>query len=435
MLFLFISLGVVPASACHAEDLDAVASGENKGGERVPDHEIRYEEKLSPDWIASWDAARALYRDEMYPEALVQYEILFSQKENIDEARWEYCSILMHLERWESARSELEKLLAAEPESIRYRLAMARASVETGNLDNAVALYSRLQDEQISDRENIMVLEGLIKAYEMKGQADKVSELLERLILLKPQDSALQLKQAVLELEMGNALRARELCENLEESLPHDIDLLSLHARIEENLHHKDMAVSYWRKVLAVDPDNLGAHRYLCDYYYENGNWEESYNSLKSLIKSRPDDVSLLERAAELNMKMDRIDRALHYYEYGLAVDPLNMKLVTGKEHAQKKLAADLLSLVENNGSKKLWQDLVRVAPDSAGIYREIAVLLREKQKVDELIEVLALLYRQDPDDQLIYEELAGLLEQQGMIEQLSALRAGKAAMDQPDNQ
>jgi predicted Zn-dependent protease len=156
---------------------------------------------------------------------------------------------------------------------------------------------------------------------------------------------------------------------------------------------------------------------------------------LKSLVKAKPDDISLLERAAELNMKMDRIDRALHYYEYGLAVDPLNMKLVAGKEQAQKKLAADLLSLVENNGSKKLWQDLVKVAPDSAGIYREIAVLLREKQKVDELIEVLTLLNRQDPDDQLIYEELAGLLEQQGMIEQLSALRAGRAAMDQPDNQ
>jgi hypothetical protein len=63
MLFLFISLGVVLALACHAEDLDAAASVENKESERVPDHEIRYEEKLSPDWKASWDSARALYRE------------------------------------------------------------------------------------------------------------------------------------------------------------------------------------------------------------------------------------------------------------------------------------------------------------------------------------------------------------------------------------
>ena len=185
-----------------------------------------------------------------------------------------------------------------------------------------------------------------------------------------------------------------------------------------------------WR---AVDPENTDAHEHLYAYYYGIGYWPQSYSHLEPLIRITPNDISLLERAADLNMKMDRIDRALQYYEYGLAVDPVNGKLITGKERAQKKLAADLLSLVENDGGKKLWQDLVRVAPDCAGVYREIAILLREKGKVDELIEVLTLLNKQDPDDQLIYEELAALLEQQGMSDQLSALREGRGGISDAD--
>ena len=140
-----------------------------------------------------------------------------------------------------------------------------------------------------------------------------------------------------------------------------------------------------------------------------------------------PNDVVLLERAADLNMRLGRVDHALQYYEYGLAVDPLNKNIIEGKGKAQKILAQDLLVLVKNDGGKKLWQDLVQVAPDSVGIYREIAQLLRDQGQVDELIEVLTLLAKQSPDDQQIYEELVFLLKKQGYMDQLSALQTSRS--------
>ena len=90
-------------------------------------------------------------------------------------------------------------------------------------------------------------------------------------------------------------------------------------------------------------------------------------------------------------------------------------------------MAKDLLSLVKNDGGNKLWQDLVQVAPDSAGIYREIARLLRDQGEVDELIDVLTLLAKQAPDDQQIYEELTSLLKKQGYVDKLSALQASRS--------
>lgn len=422
---LILNLAVVQVSLCHADDPAAVSAQATVKDELVPNHEIKYQETRSPDWKTNWDIARSLFRDKRYPEALVQYEMLFTQKENIDEARWEYVSILLFLNRWDSAKVELEKLLATEPESTRYRLAMATVNRETGNIENAVVLYVELLGQAISETDRIMVLEGLLQAREALGQKEEAAILLGHLIVLKPHDLSLLLRQAALELELGNVAGAKELCSRYDQSASQqDIAALALHARIEEKLHNSDNAAAYWQQVITLDPDNTEAHQQLYSYYFANSDWTMSFHHLEPLVNKAPNDVLLLVRAAELNLLMGRVDRALKYYEYGLAVDPLNRDIAEGKKRAQKILAQDMLVLVENDGGKNLWQDLVNVAPDCAGIYREMANLLREQGKVNELIEVLILLNKQMPGDQLIYDELAILLEQQGHLEELSALRA-----------
>jgi len=422
-----ISFAVVIVVSSYAGDVDtriALAKAQDK---LVPDHEIQYEETLSPDWKVNWDLARSLYREKKYPEALVLYEILFTQKENIDEARWEYVTILIYLNRWDNAKSELEKLLATEPESITYRLAMGQVSLEKGNLDGAIAIYSQLHGQLLSNAEKVMVLKGLAKGYELRGQIAEAAVLLQQLISLEPQDIVLQLKQAELELKLGNFIRAQAICYKLEQSWPQEVAVLSLCARVEESLGKSDVASTYWQKIIAFDPDNAEAHEHLYSFYFENKNWAMSFNHLECLIKMTPNDVVLLERAADLNMRLGRVDHALQYYEYGLVVDPLNKNFIEGKSRAQKILAKDLLVLVKNDGGNKLWQDLVQVAPDSVGVYREIAQLLRDQGQVNELIEVLTLLAKQAPDDQQIYEELVSLLKKQGYMDRLSALQASRS--------
>ena len=87
---LLINMIVSVSVVFSAED---PSQGEQHGEPRqelIPDHEIKYEDSLSPDWKTNWDIARSLYRENKFPEALIQYEILFTQKDNIEEARWEY---------------------------------------------------------------------------------------------------------------------------------------------------------------------------------------------------------------------------------------------------------------------------------------------------------------------------------------------------------
>lgn len=422
-IFILMNIFFLQVPFCLADEDSSLDSSRVVAKELVPGDQVHYEESLSPDWKANWDLARSLYREKKYPEALVQYEILFSQKENIDEARWEYASLLMHMERWEKAKTELEKLLAVEPEGIRYRMALAKVYVQLGNLENAVTVYEKLLELPELKEGKIEMLENLAAIYQSQGKKEAALRMLEQLRTLRPDDSNLLLEQALLELELNNISRARELCSMLEQDRPRDIQILTLQAEIEERANNAEKAAECWEKISILDPDNLEAHRRLYAYYLSREDWAKSFIHLEHLIKATPNDSDLLTAAAELNMHLDRLDRALRYYEYALAVDPADQHIIAGKKQAQRILAKDLLPLVENEEGERIWQDLAKVAPDWVGVYSEIATLLRNKGNTDKLVEILILLNRHEPGDQKIYQELMALLEQQGRLDELPALQ------------
>jgi len=389
----------------------------------IPDHEIRYEETLSPDWKSTWYQARQLYREQKFREALVQYEILLGQKSNIEEARWEYTSILMHLERWQQAGEQLEKLLARDPDNTGYLSAMARVRVETGQWERAVKLYGRVYEQDPDGREGLQALEGLLQALEQLGHRESLLPLVEELIGRRPDDLDLQKKQAMLLIELGRYEKAAAVLNTLEQNAAEDGSVYELQAILHSRVGDEDGAAGYWQKLIAIDKENQDAHRHLQQYYAEQENWTMSLKHLEMLLRKTPDDIVLLEQAAELNVKIGRLDSALQYYDYCLALQPGNMLLLQKKKVAQKILARDLLTLVENEGSQKLWQDLKQVTTDRPGIYREIAVLLRQKGRTNELIDVLTLLYHENPQDEKTYLELAALLKQNGRRDELNDLR------------
>jgi tetratricopeptide (TPR) repeat protein len=395
---------------------------QNLPGRSIPDHVIRYEENLSPLWKNTWDLARQLYRDEKYREALVQYEILLARKANIDEARWEYATILMHLGRWRQAAEQLERLLAVDPQNKKYLFDLALVSLETGQADKAAEMYGQLRENAADDREKETAVEGLVRSFELLDDKEAMLPLLEELAAGRPLDQELQKRQAALLMEMGHFDNAAAVLEQLERRRPEDAAVLSMKASLLEKSGYPDHAAVYWQKVIVLNPDNMNAHQVLQHYFEQKENWKMSLKHLEAMLKKTPYSAELLERAADLNMKIGRIDDALIYYDYSLAVRPENTTVQQKKTAAQKMLACDLLVLVENDGGKKLWQDLLQVTTDRPGIYREIAELLRKKGQTDELIDVLTLLYHENPQDERTYRELTVLLEKQSRSDELSDL-------------
>jgi hypothetical protein len=76
---------------------------------QIPDHFITYQDDPGPEWKKIWDQARRLYARKKYGQAQVQYELLLASKDNVDQARWEYVTILMCRRQWQKADAELAR--------------------------------------------------------------------------------------------------------------------------------------------------------------------------------------------------------------------------------------------------------------------------------------------------------------------------------------
>jgi tetratricopeptide (TPR) repeat protein len=389
----------------------------------IPDHEIKYEDKLSPAWKGTWDMARQLYRERKYREALVQYEILLAQKENVAEARWEYVTILLGMERWQHAGQQLESLLAFDPENLQYRMAAARVCLEAGNVDKAADLYRRLYDSDREGPESMEALAGLVRALQGAGAVGELVPLMKELVARKPADMELQRELVGLLLEVGRFAEARAILNRLEQEASTDAAVDDLQARVHARAGDQEGAAGYWRRLVEHDRDNLEANRWLQAYYARKNDWPKSLKHLEAVMRSTPSDPVLLEQAASLNMKLGRVDTALHYYEYCLALKPGDPNLQNNKRDAQRVMARNLMPLVENGAGHRLWQDLAQVTRDRAGVFREMATLLREKGQIAELVDVLALLYRENPQDLPAYRELVSLLADGGRGDELKALQ------------
>ncbi|HHO48649.1 MAG TPA: tetratricopeptide repeat protein [Desulfobacteraceae bacterium] len=420
--FLFGTGGTVFPLAEELKRENDIAPERTFPDQSIPHRVIRYEDHLAPQWKNTWDLARQLYRDEKYPEALVQYEVLLARKDNIVEARWEYATILIQLNRWRQAAEQLERLLAFDPQNKQYLFSLAAVNLEAGQASRAAVLFRQLYDEAADHPEKMSAAAGLVRSLEQLGDRETMLPYLEQLVADNPDNPELLGRQATLLIALGHLDNAGAVLEKLERHRPEDTGVLAMKADLLERSGYPEHAAAYWGRIIASAPDNMTAHRALQCYYEQRENWKMSLKHLEAVLRETPDNVELLERAAELNMQIGRIDDALVYYDFCLAVRPGDAHVLNRKKEAQQKLARDLLVLVENDGGTKLWQDLVQVTADRPGIYREIAELLRRRGQTDELIDVLTLLYHENPQDDRTYRELTALLEQHSRREDLSDL-------------
>ncbi|MDP3695666.1 MAG: tetratricopeptide repeat protein, partial [Desulfocapsaceae bacterium] len=90
---------ILPASAAITPERDVIVS----------------DTREEPAWKILWDEARELTRQEKYTEAAKSYSRLLSLKNNIEEASWDYCLLLITLSDWDQASVHLEYLLEKDP--------------------------------------------------------------------------------------------------------------------------------------------------------------------------------------------------------------------------------------------------------------------------------------------------------------------------------
>ncbi len=386
--------------------------------EMVPDRVISYQDETTPEWKKLWDQARKLYNQEKYGQAQVQYEILLTDKDNIDLARWEYVTLLICRKQWQKAGTELSLLTSHDPDRPEYKLARAEIDLARGDFKGAVTIYAPLYAQQCAvggcTENKARILSGYIRALEGIGRLSTLMPLMEQLARLRPDDVALQQKIAETALKNNQPDKAVAILTSLAGSYPDNLSIMQELARTYKSIGNSLEAAVYWQQVVGLDGGNLEAHEQLIEYYREVGSRPMELKHVELLLTLAPDDTTLLERAARINLGLGRPDKALDYYNWLLSLKPGDQRINDRKDKALEEIAVKLLALIENTGTSQLWQDLVQVTDDRIGVYRKLADMLRTLGRRDALTQVLIVIHNEVPGDSDVANELSLLLEQQG---------------------
>jgi len=342
----------------------------------VPDHDVQYASGITvPSWKKEWDQARDLYRRRKTGQALVQYELLL-QKKNIEEARWEFASILMEQRHWSRAGKELDILVSHDPGNHKYLLARASVALEEGHAEDAVKLYGLVYQESPESADGVTALSGLVEALDRQGNSEAELPLLETLLLRKPGEPVLIKRGAALALKLGQPEKALSMLNKAVQQQPGDPEVLRLLARTEKRLGHVDRAAACWQKLVGRVPADEEANTWLASFYEQAGNFAMALVHVERLLKNNPVNADLMLRAARLARRRGMPGRALDYYLLYLDLRPDDTLVRIERRQIRKGLAMELIALIDGLGQRnleRLWQDLSRITRDRSGVFTSMA--------------------------------------------------------------
>jgi lipopolysaccharide biosynthesis regulator YciM len=365
----------------------------------------------NPSWKNIWDEARMLSRDGRLAEAAIKYNKLLSIKPNIEEAKWEYCKVLVELKNWSDASLILESLLEIDPNRTDYLLKAGTVALNSKQYQQAVKYFGQVYQKGPFDPDAIEALEGLISGLQGLGKKQESFPLLQQLYLRKPNSSQVLLRLARLAKDLGWMGKAGSYYATLASKFKIEDQVLIEAAYVYTKQDKEDKAIYYQLKYLDRHPKYIPFQKTVADYYLKFGKNHLALPHLLILNEQGEGGDALLPQIAEIYLhEEDRPDKALFYLEKYQNRHPDDQKITKEIKITRTILANDLLSIVLNDGAAMLWRDLERITPNRQAIFETMADLLERRGKEKELFQVLEIVHAHNPQDKKIIWQLAELL-------------------------
>lgn len=354
-----------------------------------------------PAWKILWDDAREFVHRRDYILAAKTYAELLKLKPLVEEIRWEYCNVLVELNDWISASELIENLLETDDSRDDYLLLAGKISVENKEYKRAVEYYSRVYDADPTGPLSITALKGLIDGLEGFGKKDAAFPLMERLYQRTPNDKELLQKLAGTAQDLGDLAKAKEYYAALVGQFSTDEStLMRASSAFEKSGAEKD-ALAIWEKYLEKHPGYIPFHKKIADYYMLIGKSRSALPHILYMIEKGVEDDDILLVAGRILLHDEgRPDKALQYLEQYVEKHPEDIATGFEIQKIRTLLAEDFISIVENDGVRMLWDDLVKITPNREAIYLKIAEKLEQKGRWKDLLKILLVIHQNHPDDQ-----------------------------------
>jgi tetratricopeptide (TPR) repeat protein len=189
-------------------------------------------------------------------------------------------------------------------------------------LDLAIAEFTKIVDLQPKSIEDRLLLGQL---YTVKHDTAKAEAQFKAAQEIEPASEEVVLNLARLYAESGDIKRSAELLEAVPVNDRTPKEEFALGGSYEQLKENKKAIAAYQRSV-DMEPDNLEAIRALATALLTDNQLPEALKQFQELSNADPEDVSALDRIAEIQRRQSKFNDALATAKKALAKDPSNLE-------------------------------------------------------------------------------------------------------------
>ena len=236
-----------------------------------------------------------------------------------------YASELIRDKDYEGAREQLEAIVSIEPDNFDAKLDVIRAvKVASGS----AAAEAKLQSYISADPGNSKLKLWLSDFYVSEGDKEKAKDVLNELASGKDQDVALQAKNKITTLMLGDGDRegATALINEILEADERNTDALIKRAAIQIEAEQYDQAIVNLRTALDNSPDSYDAMLLMSAAFEKQDNFSFAQAELAKAYEGSKRDAKVANHFARFLLRRKNTSRAEEVLVSSLASHPGNIE-------------------------------------------------------------------------------------------------------------
>ena len=445
--------------------------------------EIHLKRQHYPEALHAFESARKLNRKWEYPQYGIGL-VYFAQGE-IDRARETFENITRQKKKFAPAYFKLGQVLATEgffddalkeyakgsqhqdySGQVLYEL--AAIFDEKGNTDGAIRLYQRtIEVEPTHAKAHFALGEVLyasgdtVTAVQHYQQAlaltpnitdtfyeplepyfaglmtpDEAMPLLEKAMLVLPNDPRSHFYTGIIEADVGNIEKAIEHYEKTLEIIEADASYLQIELTLGNlndvyfklgELYHQqgdvNTAVAYFKRALELNPELADRFITQGQSAFDESNYQEAIESLNTHLLLFPEDVSATYLLGQSYEADSDTDSALVFYERTLALDPQRPDVLFKMAHIYRGREA-------HQQAVNTLQRIIEIAPETTEAHYLLALSYLSLKQPDDALSAFLATVRLRPDDVAAHYHAAIVFEQKGEIDNAIAHYEKTIALD-----
>ncbi|HJW29781.1 MAG TPA: tetratricopeptide repeat protein, partial [Saprospiraceae bacterium] len=342
---------------------------------RASAQEVTVEKKLIEGekytFLGDWDKAEAIFRD-----------ILEDDVQN-SAACYELSRTLLATNKTTDALTYIRKAVRIEPDNEWYLLMEADIHEKIGDLHSAMEVYDQLIQLQPKKAQYYEMMIGFCKKTEEPERLLKTLDLYEQLVGVS--ESITRTRFETLD-QLGRTDEALAAINRLTEVYPLNIEYKYLAAAYARKIGKEDKALDYYKKILAISPDDTRAKLALASTEKKEGD-KAGYLQSIAPVMSNPN--------VEIDVKLEELIPYVIEYsktkepQLGSALMQTVQQLVEAhpKEAKVFSVQGDVWSIAgKNKEAIGAYQRAVQLNDNVYIVWEQLIALLLEEQDYQEVI-------------------------------------------------